>query len=85
MYNGYVHEQWETYNAIVLSWLMNTISEELISGVVYAMSAFIVWGDSKKRFDKVYQICFYQLLREINTLSQGTNSIYQYFTKLKIL
>ncbi|GAV77634.1 UBN2_3 domain-containing protein [Cephalotus follicularis] len=46
-------DQWERYNAIVLSWIMNTVSKELFSGIVYATNAQHVWKDLKERFDKV--------------------------------
>ncbi|KAL3327995.1 hypothetical protein AABB24_035585 [Solanum stoloniferum] len=78
-------EQQETCNAIVLSWLMNTVADELLGGIVYAASAHKVWEDLKERFDKVNRIRIYQLHRGITTLAQGPNSISTYFSKLKIL
>ena len=37
------HENWETCNALVLSWIMNTVTPSLLSGIVYASNAFLVW------------------------------------------
>ncbi|KAH0635534.1 hypothetical protein KY289_035449 [Solanum tuberosum] len=85
LYKDELHEQWETCNAIVLSWIMNTVSEDLLSGIVYATNAFSVWADLKERFDKVNRMRIYQLHREITTLAQGTDSVSLYFTKLKTL
>jgi len=79
------HEHWETCNALVLSWIMNIVSPSLLSGIVYASNAFLVWEDLKERFDKVNYMRIYQLHREINTIVQGTNSVAEYFTKLKEL
>ncbi|KAL3380618.1 hypothetical protein AABB24_000995, partial [Solanum stoloniferum] len=79
------HEHWETCNALVLSWIMNTVSPSLLSGIVYASNAFLVWEDLKERFDKANRMRIYQLHREINTIVQGTNSVAEYFTKLKEL
>ncbi|GAV86990.1 UBN2_3 domain-containing protein [Cephalotus follicularis] len=45
--------QWERCNAIVLSWIMNTVSKELFIGIVYSTDALAVWKDLKERFDKV--------------------------------
>ncbi|WMV34576.1 hypothetical protein MTR67_027961 [Solanum verrucosum] len=78
-------EQWETCNAIVLSWLMNIVAGELLGGIVYATSAHKVWEDLKERFDKVNRVRIYQLHREITTLAQGTNFVSTYFSKLKNL
>ncbi|PHT48957.1 putative serine/threonine-protein kinase WNK7 [Capsicum baccatum] len=44
-----------------------------------------VWDDLKERYDKVNRMRIYQLHREINMHSQGTDSISAYFTKLKTL
>ncbi|KAH0723558.1 hypothetical protein KY289_006602 [Solanum tuberosum] len=85
LYPDALHEQWETCNAIVLSWLMSTVSEKLLSGIVYATTAYTVWEDLKERFDKVNRMRIHQLHREIHTLSQGTDSVSTYFTKLKNL
>ncbi|XP_075110420.1 uncharacterized protein LOC142181304 [Nicotiana tabacum] len=43
------------------------------------------WEDLKERFDKVNRMTIFQLHREIATISQGTDSISMYFTKLKEL
>lgn len=80
-----LHDQWETCNAIVLSWLMNTISANLLNGIVYASNAHLVWEDLKESFDKVNRVRIWQLHREITTLMQGANSVSTYFSKLKEL
>ncbi|XP_075106768.1 uncharacterized protein LOC142179791 [Nicotiana tabacum] len=80
-----LHEDWETCNAIVLSWIMNTVLPDLTSGIVYASSAHLVWKDLMERFDKVNCVRIFQLHREIATILQGTDSVTTYFTKLKKL
>ncbi|XP_075103486.1 uncharacterized protein LOC142178062 [Nicotiana tabacum] len=64
-----LHEDWETCNAIVLSWIMNTVSLDLLSSIVYASNAHLVWEDLSKRFDKVNRVRSFQLHREIATIS----------------
>lgn len=78
------HDQWDTCNAIVLSWLMNTVAPSLLSGIVYLSDASLVWEDLQEQFDKVNRVSIYQLHREIATIAQETNVSY-YFTKLKEL
>lgn len=77
--------QWERCNAIVQSWLMNTVSTNLLRGMVYAVSAHEVWEDLKERFDKVDGSRTFNLHKEGSTLVQGTFSVAAYFTKLKEL
>ncbi|XP_075112342.1 uncharacterized protein LOC142182197 [Nicotiana tabacum] len=85
LFKSELHEDWETCNGIILSWIMNTISPDLLSGIVYASNAHLVWEDLRERFDKVNLVRIFQLHRDITTISQGTDSISAYFTKLKEL
>lgn len=52
-YSGELEEQWEKCNAFVLAWIMNTVSKDLLSSIVYATDAAMVWADLKERFDKI--------------------------------
>ncbi|XP_070053204.1 uncharacterized protein [Nicotiana tomentosiformis] len=76
---------WERVNAIVLSWLMNSVSSGLLGGIIYASSAQAVWNDLHERFDKIDSSRSYNLHKETVTLSQGTASISAYFSKLNDL
>ncbi|XP_075083354.1 uncharacterized protein LOC142167097 [Nicotiana tabacum] len=76
---------WEHCNAIVLSWLMNCVSPELLSGMVYSSNTGAVWDDLKERFDKVDCSRIFQIHKEISTASQGTSSISTYFSRLRVL
>ncbi|KAF3682563.1 putative serine carboxypeptidase-like 40-like [Capsicum annuum] len=48
IYKEELHDQWETCDAVVLSWLMSFVSAELLSGNVYAINAYEVWEISRK-------------------------------------
>ncbi|XP_027774524.1 uncharacterized protein LOC114078089 [Solanum pennellii] len=84
-YTPELEEQWEKCNAFVLAWMMNTVSKELLSGIVYASDAAMVWEDLKERFDKVDGSRVYQLHRDICTIHQGNLTVSAYFTKLRLL
>ncbi|XP_070034904.1 uncharacterized protein [Nicotiana tomentosiformis] len=78
-------EDWERVNATVLTWIMNTLLPELVNEIVYANNAHEVWADLNDRFDKISGSRFYNLHREIATVSQGTSSISTYHYRLKLL
>ncbi|XP_070029263.1 uncharacterized protein [Nicotiana sylvestris] len=80
-----LHEKWETYNAIVHSWIMNSVSKDFVSGIIYASNAHAVWEDLKERFDKMNRVMIFQIHEAISKLSQGTDTVAVYFTKLKEL
>ncbi|XP_069152700.1 uncharacterized protein [Solanum lycopersicum] len=74
---------WERCNAILLSWIMNCVSKELLGGIVYSTNAAAVWKDLCERYDKIDGSRIFQLHKEIATMSQDTNSISSYFSKLR--
>nr|XP_009623011.1 uncharacterized protein LOC104114307 [Nicotiana tomentosiformis] len=78
-------DQWDRCNAFVLSWIMNTVTNELCSSVIYASSAYNVWNDLKERFDKRNISRIYNLHQEIYGLKQGLAPVSTYFSKLKDL
>ncbi|XP_073055412.1 uncharacterized protein [Primulina eburnea] len=77
--------QWERCNALVLSWILNTVSREIFGGIVYATNASVVWTDLKEQFDKVNGSRIFALHRDIGRLVQGQSTISAYFCKLKQL
>ncbi|GMJ02442.1 hypothetical protein HRI_003913400 [Hibiscus trionum] len=85
IYEDSLKSQWDRCNAIVLSWILNTVSQELSAGIVFASNASLVWLDLKERFDKIDGSRIFFLHRQIATTSQGDSSISTYFTKLKLL
>ncbi|XP_015161272.1 uncharacterized protein [Solanum tuberosum] len=74
---------WERVNAIVLSWIMNSVSKNLLGGIMYASNAKVVWDDLFERFNKVDGSRTFNLHKEIATLSQDTSSVSMYYSKLK--
>ncbi|KAK8286719.1 hypothetical protein V6Z11_D07G009400 [Gossypium hirsutum] len=75
---------WDRCNALVLSWILNTVTQELSAGIVFASNAAIVWKDLQERYDKVDGSRIYYLHRAISTHTQGAYSISTYFTKLRL-
>ncbi|XP_033512804.1 uncharacterized protein [Nicotiana tomentosiformis] len=80
-----LHELWGKCNAIVLLWIMNYVSAELLSAMIYASSSHKVWMDLKETFDKVNGSRVLYLHRQIATLTQGLSSVSAYFSNLKEL
>ncbi|XP_075084971.1 uncharacterized protein LOC142168213 [Nicotiana tabacum] len=78
-------EQWERCNAIVLAWLMNAVTPQLVGGVVFGASAQAVWEDLREKFDKVDGSRSFNLHKEIATLYHGNSSVSVYYTKMKDL
>ncbi|KAK5832583.1 hypothetical protein PVK06_016385 [Gossypium arboreum] len=84
-FDDQISRQWDRCNALVLSWIINTVNRDLSAGIVFASSVALVWGDLKERFNKIDGARIFYLLREIATASQGDSSIAAYFNRLKLL
>lgn len=69
MYPPSMHDLWERCNVIVLGWIMNTMSKDVVSTVIYGSDAHTVWEDLRERFDKVNAFREFYLHKEIITLS----------------
>ncbi|XP_009609412.1 uncharacterized protein [Nicotiana tomentosiformis] len=54
MYDHSLHELWDRCNGIVLACIMNTVSPNLFSTVIFASNAHKVWEDLKKRLRELW-------------------------------
>lgn len=80
-----MRDQWDRCNAVVLSWILNTVSQELQNSLIFFHDARSVWLDLQERFDKVTGSRIFSLHREISDLRQGSSTVSAYYTKLREL
>ncbi|GKB97156.1 ribonuclease H-like domain-containing protein [Tanacetum coccineum] len=73
--------QWDRVNAVVLGWILNSISEELFLGQIFSKRAKHVWEELKETYDKVDGSIMFGLHNQINTLKQNGSSIADYYHK----
>ncbi|KAH0639676.1 hypothetical protein KY285_036262 [Solanum tuberosum] len=78
-------QDWDRCNAMVISWILNNVSKDLVSGIFFCSSAHLVWTDLKERFDKVNMSRIFHLHKAIATLTQGVSPVSVYYSKLKDL
>ncbi|KAJ0801453.1 putative RNA-directed DNA polymerase [Helianthus annuus] len=74
--------QWDRCNSVVLTWLLNSVSEELYLGQVFSKLASEVWTDLKESFYRVDGSIVYDLYKKINCVSQGGTPVAEYYNKL---
>ncbi|KAJ0890765.1 putative RNA-directed DNA polymerase [Helianthus annuus] len=74
--------QWDRCNSVVLTWLLNSISEELFLGQVFSKLASEVWTDLKESFDKIDGSVVYDLYKKINCIAQNGSTVAEYYNKL---
>lgn len=77
----YVH--WKRVNDMVITWILNTVSDDISNSMNYLDSAFTVWNELNERFSAVTGHKFYETQRDLFKLEQENDSIEFYFHKLK--
>ncbi|KAJ0539880.1 putative retrotransposon gag domain, retrotransposon Copia-like protein [Helianthus annuus] len=77
--------QWDRCNSIVLTWILNFMSEELYLFHVYSKLAPKVWKDLKETCDKVDGSVAFNLYQKINSFSQNGMPVSEYYHKLNCM
>ncbi|XP_071695090.1 uncharacterized protein [Rutidosis leptorrhynchoides] len=77
--------QWDRCNSVVLSWILNSISEDLYSGQFFSATASVVWTELKETYDKVDGSIVFKLHHKINSMKQNGYSLSEYYHKLNTL
>ncbi|KAM0049721.1 putative RNA-directed DNA polymerase [Helianthus debilis subsp. tardiflorus] len=77
--------QWERCNSVVLTWILNSVSEELFLGQVYSKLASEVWKDLKETYNKIDGSVVFDLYQRINSFSQNGQSVSEYYNKLNVM
>lgn len=81
--NEIFQSQWDRRTAVVLSWLINLISKEIVGSITFSENAKEVWNDLCERFDVIDGTNIYSLHHFINALSQGGMSVFKLFYKVE--
>ena len=76
---------WQRNNAMVLSWLLNSLTENIRNSVLYFETAKELWQDLEERFGQSNKARLFQVQKDISCLSQGDMDIANYYTKSKQL
>lgn len=76
---------WLRNNNVVISWILNSVSKEISSSIIYLSTAAEMWKELKERFQQSNGPRIFQLKRDLMNVTQGSDSVSTYFTKLKTL
>ncbi|KAJ0089079.1 hypothetical protein Patl1_33171 [Pistacia atlantica] len=68
-------DQWRRVDCMVTSWILNSISREIVEAFLYTTSAKDLWKELEERFGECNGPLLYQIQRDISS----------YYTKLKKL
>ncbi|KAL1368591.1 hypothetical protein AAHE18_02G132500 [Arachis hypogaea] len=74
---------WTRSDNVVLSHIFNSLSKDIVGSVMRSRVVSEVWQDLRECFQQRNGPRIFQLRRNLMALSQGSDSISVYFTKLK--
>ncbi|XP_061340934.1 uncharacterized protein LOC133287358 [Gastrolobium bilobum] len=83
--NDLLFPSWNRCNSMVISWIINSVTNEIADSLLYFTNAFDVWSDLKTRFSQAHGPRIFQLKQMISSLFQGSLDVNNYYTKLKSL
>ncbi|KAJ0717604.1 putative transcription factor interactor and regulator CCHC(Zn) family [Helianthus annuus] len=83
--NVVLSRQWDRCNSIVLTWILNSISEELYMGQVFSKLACDVWTNLKETYNKIDGSVVFDLYQKINSFTQSGLTVSEYYHKLNVM
>ncbi|KAL8111231.1 hypothetical protein AgCh_019082 [Apium graveolens] len=83
--NAVEYRLWERCNYLVISWLMFTLEESIAKSVLFMRMAREIWLDLEERFGYALIAQVYSLEQQLAEITQGQDSVSEFFTKIKIL
>ncbi|KAL0287186.1 UNVERIFIED_CONTAM: hypothetical protein Sradi_7129300 [Sesamum radiatum] len=73
-------EHWIRVDSMVTTWILDSISKEIVEGFIYTKSVRKLWTDLEQRYGGCNGPQLYQFQRAITSLCQGNATVGSYFT-----
>jgi hypothetical protein len=79
------YASWKKCNDMILSWILNSLTQDLADSVIFSTTAQEVWEDLRDRFSQSNAPRIFQIQRDIACLAQDQMTVAAYYTRLKKL
>lgn len=81
----YQQERWDRCNAVVMSWILNSVCREIGESLIHSRCCIQAWSELQLLFGTSNDVALFNLRREIAALTQGDMKTAQYYGKLNKL
>lgn len=78
-------DQWRRCDYMVMSWILNSISKELVGSFLYVINIRELWIELGERYSESNELMIYQIKQKITSISQENLSVTAYYSQLKQL
>ncbi|KAH0645249.1 hypothetical protein KY284_033133 [Solanum tuberosum] len=65
------HSAWSRCNNMIISWILNSLSRDIVEAVLYYPTAKKIWKELEAKFGQCNGAQLYQLQKELNDVVQG--------------
>ncbi|RVW66050.1 Retrovirus-related Pol polyprotein from transposon RE1 [Vitis vinifera] len=79
------HASWKKCNDMILSWILNSLSQDLADSVIFSTTTQEVWEDLLDHFSQSNAPHIFQIERDIAFLTQDQMTVAAYYIRLKNL
>ncbi|XP_071714486.1 uncharacterized protein [Rutidosis leptorrhynchoides] len=83
--NAVEAEQWDTCNNMVISWIMNSVSESIVKSIMFVGTASEIWKQLEKRFALSNGSRKYKLYKDMYSSEQLGSTVSEYYTRMKCI
>jgi len=70
---------------MVISWLLHVVEKRISDSVLFSSTSQQIWTDLEQRFGQSDGTKFFQVKKDLYSISQGNQDIATYFTEIKRL
>ncbi|GJV56545.1 ribonuclease H-like domain-containing protein [Tanacetum coccineum] len=74
--------KWDRCNAVVLTWIVNSMSSDVYVGLVYSVDVASMWKEHESTYDKVNGSVIFNLLQKISSIKQVSSFVVDYYHRL---
>ncbi|KAI3753423.1 hypothetical protein L2E82_25475 [Cichorium intybus] len=75
-------EKWDRANAVVVSWLLASMTENISSVYILSQNACELWIELKQTYEKINGSVVFNAFQKINMHTQGSENVSDYFNSL---
>lgn len=83
--NTVKQEAWDTCNSMIISWILNSVSESIKKSVMFLDSAYAIWDQLERQFSVVIGARKYKLNRAVYSTKQTDRCLSDYYLEIKAL
>jgi len=80
-----LQNQWNHCDKMVISWILHAVEKKISDNILFSNSSKQIWLDLEQRYGQSDGTKFFQVKKDLYSISQGNHDIAAYLTEIKRL